>query len=246
MLGENVVGCPLGLYRWNLPDHFVQELVVDPRDVGFGLISRQRKLFFCTHKRRVQLVGSWSGVYSLICSHLQQGAFTSPSSCMLASPADLREEELAMAARRGVSIKPAPYPLQREDWSYLLTGPEWSRAVAYDKLRHERRVSPSTDVVYNLGDNPPERVTWSVVSGALPTYRQGCRIYWIPALCRWLTPLEKLASMGWPVFPDLAVASCCGLLRIPREVAARMVGNAVCIPNIGVAMLAALATCRLQ
>jgi hypothetical protein len=239
LLGENVANLPLGLYRWNLPGHFCQEIIVRPSDAGFSLIARERKLLLCTHKSKVQLCGSWQTMYEYLCTHLQS-SFTSPSSCMLASAHDLRLEELHVAQCRNVFPRPQA---QQPDWRYLLSDNEVRRVGVYDQLRCQRGLAMSPDVIYNLGDNPPHRVTWSCVSGSMPTYRRGNTKYWSESMLRWITPAEKLASMGWPVFQELAEAAGCTRLEIPRDVAARMVGNAVCLPNLGVALLAALVTC---
>jgi hypothetical protein len=238
LFGENVVGLPLGLYRCNLPDYWVQELLVQPHNVGFGLIARERKLILATHKRKVHLTGSWGATYEYICGHLS-GVQTTPSSCMLASSDELFAEQLYIARRRGAVFSPC------SDWTNLLSENEVVRLRTYDVLRSNRCVVVSPDVVYNLGDNPPTRVTWSVVSNALPTYRKSCTTFWVPAAHRWLTPAEKLCSMGWPVFQELAVSCGTSVLRVPRESASRMVGNAVCLPNIGVALLAGLACCQI-
>ncbi len=88
MFGENVPEFDVSLLVINLPKHHIQRLVVEPRDVGFGLISRPRALFLMTLKTRIELVRDWATVYEQITLALR-GIHTAPEDCLLADRAAL-------------------------------------------------------------------------------------------------------------------------------------------------------------
>jgi hypothetical protein len=152
---------------------------------------------------------------------------------------EVREEELAMCRRRRLEPRPAGGSLL-----YVLTPDEVVRLQEYDRLRLLAGVPLSNNIIYNLGDDPRNRLIWTINSKSIPTYRKSPTLFWIPALGRWMTACEKLATLGWPVFEQLAIGSDMPLLRVDRDTARRMLGNSVCLPNIGLALLSGLAICE--
>ena len=100
---------------------------------------------------------------------------------------------------------------------------------------------PTVDVCYNLGDNPVNRLSWSVVSGRIPTFRLSPHIYFFPTANRWLSVLEKLSTMGWPVYPSLAQAANLSLVLPSRQEARHMLGNAMHLPSAALVLASAMA-----
>ena len=235
MVGENVFDLPDALYRLNLPCHNIQVIEVDPADVGFGLIARHRKLILCTEKTHIKVNLAWETVYNMICDVLRV-VLTKPRDVLLADMEEVYEEAQHLAEKRKAEFRPTP------DLFYLLSYTEAGYLSNYGRMHWERGEIISEDTIYNLADNPLNRVTWSVHSHKIPTYRRNSTLMWNPARRRWLTSLERLASMGWPTYPALAQASGVPTMHIPLQATSHMLGNAVCIPNIGVALLAALAS----
>ena len=64
--------------------------------------------------------------------------------------------------------------------------------------------SQDQDLFYYLGDNRNFSRTWSAKSGKIPTYRVNQAQYLQRATWKVLTGQDKLASLGWPVQPQLA------------------------------------------
>ena len=94
-----------------------------------------------------------------------------------------------------------------------------TKAVSYacSLYKHKFGRNPLTDenLVLNLSDNPERRLCWSATSGALPTFRTNSkRIYHI---CReqWMTPRDRLAALGLPVSPGVALSMGVPILPAP-------------------------------
>jgi hypothetical protein len=98
------------------------------------------------------------------------------------------------------------------------------------------------DLLYFVGDNPSYSMTWSAVSGRVPTYRRNSGKYVHRQTMTWLTAVDKLASLGWPVTPEVAEAM--GVPIVPVTDNARadvMAGNAMHFTNSAVVLLVGLA-----
>ena len=89
---------------------------------------------------------------------------------------------------------------------------------------------PSLDenLVYFLGDRYEFGVTWSAISGKIPTYRCNSGLYIQRQSMKHLTSLDKMASLGWPVTPQ--AASAMGTTQLPaidRLRASALAGNSM-------------------
>ena len=73
--------------------------------------------------------------------------------------------------------------------------------------RYNKNPKNDPNLVIFLGDDAVSfNITWSAVSGAIPTYRNNAKhgLFWSPYRSRFLTSREKLASMSWPVVQPIA------------------------------------------
>jgi len=98
---------------------------------------------------------------------------------------------------------------------------------------------------YNLGNNPLMRLSW-FIRLRVPTFRLHAQMYYFPAAQRWLTTREKLAMMGWPVYPSLAAAANVPLMAPSFREGRHMLGNAMHLPSVYVVLLTALASAELR
>ena len=126
---------------------------------------------------------------------------------------------------------------------HLLNKREKGVARALDLKYTERfnaRPKEDKDLIYHLGDSA-KRMCWSAVSGKLPTLRMAGGILWVVRQNRILTAREKLASLGFPVTPD--VANVMGVPELPLadvRRAAEVAGNAMHWGTVGVVQMVAL------
>eukprot|EP00973_Karenia_brevis_P032530 4487002-Karenia_brevis.AAC.1 len=128
----------------------------------------------------------------------------------------------------------------------LLTESELVRKQLYDlawlaKTRSSPLVNP--DLVYNLTDNPEVRLSWTTSNLAIPTYRTNTNFLWYPAFNRHLSRRERLATLGFPVFPPLAVAAGSShILGKDLKETQTMVGNSMHLANATCVVAACLAS----
>ena len=107
-----------------------------------------------------------------------------------------------------------------------------------------RRPEDDSNLWVYLGDSAAYK-TWSAVSGRLPTYRRSSGLLWSPHYRRWLTGREKLASLGFPVTPAVAMAMGAPMLGVKdTKRAALVAGNAMALSTVGVVELVALCCYR--
>ncbi|CAJ1435494.1 unnamed protein product [Effrenium voratum] len=104
--------------------------------------------------------------------------------------------------------------------------------------------SPVSDssLVYFLGDRFEYSKTWSATSHAIPCYRRGKAKYLHRAAMQFLTSYDKLASLGWPVSPEMAENMLC--TKFPCADVYRadsVVGNSMHVANASVVLLLRLA-----
>lgn len=96
---------------------------------------------------------------------------------------------------------------------------------------------------FNLTDNPERRLTWTSAHMKLPAFRTNSTLIWSPAAGRCLTRRERLACMGYAVYPQHVVASCSPYLPCSDQHSQSMVGNAMHVANIGCAIAVGMACC---
>jgi len=97
-----------------------------------------------------------------------------------------------------------------------MTDAEAEYTVEYERAWAEHvgiQASYDMDCFFNLGDNPTNRLSWSA-GGRLPGFRKSAGKLWHPASRRFLTDNERLATLGFPVYPPLAEAGRTSLLVV--------------------------------
>ena len=135
-------------------------------------------------------------------------------------------------------------PHQAGDFSYLLNRRETQAIKVYRQMFKKRRSTPpesDRNPIVFLGDNPAKRLVWSLSSGKMPTLRRNTGLLWSFALRRWVTPSERLATLGFPVSAEMAGAMGVPPLpvRDPRR-ASKMAGNGMHLACLTVVQMIAL------
>jgi len=194
--------------------------------------------FPATHKSFVRRKYDWAALYSCICDRFRE-VHTEPRHSILASPEEVQEEARHLAEVRHKEWLGC--------WEALLTHREMQSLEGYQRL-HEQHVARPVcpNDVWNLGDNSSSHPNWSGKSGRIPTYRLGDRLFWYASLRRPMTVLEKVATMGWPVYAELLVDASVPAVTPSREEARFMLGNSWHLPSATIAVLAALASTELS
>ena len=228
---ENVWGCPLEFVRTNLQDKYViYPVFVDPGDVGFHLIARRRVYFVCYHRLRTVVRDNVVDLYQHICnSYMTVLPRLGPQDALLAPWQEVQQEQRRQCRRIGISYQPG-----RRTAAYALIQSHQDRLLIYDQKWQARcpGTPPNTVpwLVYALGDNPEMRCIWSAASCRVPTMRCNTQMLWNTWAGRWYTQNERLAMMGWPVYPQLARASGLPLLRMDNDEGQWMLGNSFQLP----------------
>ena len=128
---------------------------------------------------------------------------------------------------------------------YLLNDREKQLARQLDAdyfRRYHRDPAKDPSPVYFLGDRYEFSRTWSAVSGSIPTYRKNCGRYLFRSPMRFLSHIDKLASLGWPMTGKCSAE----MLTIPLPAldvhrAHLMAGNSMHLTVAGMVLLTALA-----
>jgi hypothetical protein len=145
-------------------------------------------------------------------------------------------------------VKPAPPPGQYNDMMYLLNNNELTRVQDYDDMwfhayGHHGWENP--DCVYHIGDNPLQRRVWSG-SGHLPSFRKSMGILLHRATNTIVTGKERLAAMGWPIYPELAAAAGSHMAVVDDIRRARQfAGNSYHVATVGLLIMVCLGCTRL-
>ena len=84
-------------------------------------------------------------------------------------------------------------------------------------------------VVIFLGDNPKKRLCWSPVKGRIPTLRRNTGKLFQPHRHRWMVGRERLATLGFPVCPEIALSMCTPMLPVRDPQSAAQVAGIACI-----------------
>ena len=85
-----------------------------------------------------------------------------------------------------------------------------AKGVKYCIQRYKDKIGSNPhnddDLFIFLGDTPSKRLCWTAKSRKLPTYRRnGGKMYHVRSQS-WLTPREKLASLGFPITQGTAMS----------------------------------------
>ena len=132
---------------------------------------------------------------------------------------------------------------------YLLNPFEKDRLKRYIrkwKLLHGQDPRSDANAIFHLQDDPDVRTCWSS-SGHFPSLRKSMGILWHAQSETTILPRERLALMGWPVYPMLAEAAGITPFNFPDlKRASRYAGNAYHVSMYGVWMAVCLACVRLN
>jgi hypothetical protein len=224
----------------------------EPADVGFGCLRRPRRYDVLLHKEKTRVLADIPETYSRLKQAL---ADTDPWKRLDAfmqqygskKKQELLEEERHTAASRGKTCQDTSKNSKKGlDWTYLLLPREKRAVQEFSRLwkqKHPEKKDPSEDpsCIFHIGDNPRMRCVWSA-NGFIPTFRRGGGKYWMPYHRRWILPKERLALMGFPVYPALAKASGVEVMKIDNIRQAKlMAGNAMHLANAGAILAVTLA-----
>lgn len=145
---------------------------------------------------------------------------------------------------RDIGVKARSNNTCYNSFRYLLHDTELQRLEYYERLWKEktgRSPQKGPNAVFHLGDSPWSRVCWSL-NGRFPTFRKSMKILWHSASQTIVTPREKLALMGWPVYADLACSAGLGVVCFPDLKRAHFYsGNGYHIATFGMWLLTCLA-----
>ena len=111
--------------------------------------------------------------------------------------------------------------------------------------KKQMKASDNPDLFVYLIDSQKKRVTWSAMSGSIPTLRCKNAMMWHVPSCTWLTSRGKLLSLGFPASPETAAAM--GTPPVPVADIARaavVAGNSFHFSTIGVVQMLALSCFR--
>ena len=176
-----------------------------PADVCFAGTARRRTFVHGFNTKFSQCLMDPASLLDAITETLPLNACTRPADYFLAPKIEVQNEAAQVAFRRKITFQP-----DRADLTYLLTEREWKSLQKCESeyaSRYGRPASKDPNLVIFLGDDAVSfNITWSAVSGAIPTYRNNAKtcIFWSPFRKRFLTSREKLASMSWPVVAPIA------------------------------------------
>lgn len=102
------------------------------------------------------------------------------------------------------------------------------------------------DLFIFLGDTPAKRLCWTATSRKLPTYRRnGGKMYHVRSQT-WLTPREKLASLGFPITVNTAMSMGVPVIGVKDGLRATSVaGNSFHFATVACVQLIVLSCYRL-
>lgn len=128
--------------------------------------------------------------------------------------------------------------------SYLLC-PREKEAIKRVKQLHMQKKGyaalKNPELFVYLADSQTSHVTWSAMSGRIPTLRCKNALMWHVPSNSWLTNRGKLLSLGFPASPDTAAAMGTPMVPIldPAH-AGKIAGNSFHFSTIGVIQMLAL------
>ncbi|CAK9031406.1 Uncharacterized protein SCF082_LOCUS19629 [Durusdinium trenchii] len=223
------------------PEYDFYQTMMQPQDCGHAGVSRQRTYVIGVHNQRsVVLHDPWclqDVLKTKLCDRV-----TWPSDYLVATPTEIQLEAEAKARARKVVYQP-----HSTDLTYLLSTRELMALDQYEQEYFNRIGVPATldeDLIVFLGDNPGYSLTWSL-NGKIPCYRVNAKsgLHWSPRFQRFLTSKEKLATLGWPVTPEICTSMRAPIIpTLDVKRASDLAGNGMHLSNVGTAQILAL-TC---
>lgn len=230
---ENVPQCPLWFVIENFGEGWtITPIYTHPSDACFDHVGRPRVYFVCTCNETCERTADIEAVYRCVVTairdnFLRRSRCAEPRDAIIADDSEVLAEEIKTAESKG--IRPQCGTLMRSPClSYLLSPSEKLHLVLYHILWFELfgvQAQHDPNAIFNLADNPLNRVSWSAC-GKLPGFRRSAGRYWHASSRRWLTDKERLAALGLPVYQALASATKCDVLHVNEASAKNMAGNA--------------------
>ena len=200
---------------------------VDPSDCKFELIARPRNYAIGVMPSKANCVSNLELVYKHVYSQIQQAQPRKlvPKDALLATKREaLKDGMHLMGTRPWLSLDNQQQFRKTGDWSYILSPNEHHYVKVLNELWMKRRPRSFEDAAYNLSDNPDARISWTLNSGAFPTFRTNTKLMYMPVYKRCLTRKECLALMGFPVYQNLADEMGMPLLQVEAEESQFMLG----------------------
>jgi hypothetical protein len=229
IMHENVREFLVSILTVHLHSFTIFQFDTDPSDVGFTCSSRPRQYLICVNKKTGRVMADMHETWQAIKDVMQTGMTS--ADVVFATPAEVRVEELELCRVRHLDPKPytaipdLDYTLSESEQSYI--------AVLNDVYKERTGEAAASDVTlcYNLSDNPNNRLSWSLSSSMLPTFRRNASRLYFPAYRRCLTRGERLAAMGFPTHESLSAASHVEQVRVTKAQQSFLLGNAMHLPN---------------
>lgn len=145
-------------------------------------------------------------------------------------------------------MKRVPRNAGYNSFKYLLLDTELQRLAEYERKWYHRfgwSAKQDPDCIFHLGDNPESMTCWST-GGRFPSLRKSMGILYHPMSETIITPRERLAIMGWPVYPMLASAACLRPFDFPDvKRGSKHAGNAYQVSTFGMWLVTMLGCLRI-
>ena len=222
------------------PDYQLYPIYASSQDCGHAGVSRERLYIILRHIQSTDCIYDPMDLYHHIKTYIMARAQTLPCDYMIATGQEILLEALATAQKRKIPFRPG-----EKDLRYLLNARETdvlTKACDQYWARFHRDPCQDPNLAIFLGDNVEYSLTWSAVSGKIPTFRLNSGKTFFPFLRRWMCSSERLASFGFPVRRD--VAEWMGvppvLIKDQRR-ASELAGNCMLLPTVAIVQLVALA-----
>lgn len=110
--------------------------------------------------------------------------------------------------------------------------------------RDGSNASSDHSCVFDLTQNPSFIAVMSK-NGSLPTMRRNSK-FWLPAKRRFIVPWELALMFGYPVCQETADSAGVQLDKCLAVYKSGTLGNAMCLPAIGLVLLATLSSAKMR
>lgn len=212
----------------------------EPGDFGYSGTARKRTwVIGCNEELTTCLFDPHDLFDTVKAAFKERGVVAQVHDYLLASPSEVLMESQHYE-RHNYVRSDDPHDL-RPFLSERELSVKLPRDVEY-RRRFPNSLGPESDpdLVYFLGDSE-NYLSWSAVSGKVPTFRMTKGKYWLPAFNRWMTHKEKLLAMGFPCAPELARSLRVPLIGVTDFLrAADVCGNSMHFQSAGIWQLIAL------
>ena len=229
LVHENVMGFDARVLFELMADKYeIRELLVRTREFGFSYIRRPRVYHILALRGVLAFATCPCQLFTSVAQRLVAGL---PRASLTkyffatdeeATRANFRQKKLTSHQARYLRIYTSM----------------WQDTVGTDAAVDPR-------AVFDLSQNPEKRRVWSyssVEGFRLPTFTR-TSIFWVPALRRFMLPMELASAIGLPCHPYLLAAS--GLRQhMPTTPSTQMLGNAMHVASVGLVLSVALSSVR--